>query len=149
VLRHSPDLVIVGFGLNDANMDGAGGEGEFRANLEQIVSQVNLSKAALLLLTPNFMLTRETALIPEQYAHFAERFLMLQSTGILRNYVQTIRELGKTHDIPVADVYKVWEQLEMRGEDVSLMLSNGLNHPTTEMHGLVASLIFNLITTVE
>ena len=46
---------------------------------------------------------------------------------------------------PLADVYAEWKQREADGVDTTALLSNGMNHPTPEMHRLFADKLFDLI----
>ena len=39
-------------------------------------------------------------------------------------------------NIPVADAYRRWEQMAAMGVDTTALLSNGINHPTAEMHDI-------------
>lgn len=145
VLRHDPDLVLIAYGLNDANQ-GAAGLADFAETLAKLVSRVrDESCAGVVLLTPNMMLTRENPAISERYQQLAPSFMRTQRSGILAAYARAIRDIGATLNVPVADVYAAWEQRSINGEDITAWLANGLNHPIRELHALTAGLIFGCI----
>lgn len=146
VLRRSPDLVLVEFGLNDAAGGGLEGLDRFTEAMRTIVGRIrNETKADVVLMTPNMMPTRESDSIPEQYRHLLPAFLRFQSGGVLAAYAQRIREIAAAEGVAVADVYAEWERLAARGEDVTAMLANGLNHPDARGHRLAADLLLAAI----
>ena len=76
VLGHAPDLVIIGFGLNDAYQGGLDGVEVFSATIETMVSRIRAETPAdLALLTPNFMLSAENENIhPSHQGYEATKF---------------------------------------------------------------------------
>lgn len=60
-------------------------------------------------------------------------------------YVQGMRDVAKELDVPVADAYAEWKRMADEGVDTTALLSNGMNHPTPEMHKLFADKLFTLI----
>lgn len=150
VLRHQPDLVIIGFGLNDvtANRDG---HAEFQEKLAAMVARIRReSPADIILLTPNFMNTHpETHCadlsLAEHFAEYSSRFSAIQSGGYLARFAEAIRNVGLQHGIPVADVYREWQRLSLAGINTTDMLANRLNHPVASAHQIAADAIFQLI----
>ena len=145
VLHHSPDLVLIAYGLNDAG-GGFDGVPAFVSTLTSMVTQIrNRTEADIVLLTPNMMLTRDNSAIPERYQSIAPNLMRTQRNGFLRAYAQGIRDVGTSQGVPVADVYAAWEQSATSGEDVTAWLANGLNHPTREKHQLTAQIVFDCL----
>ncbi len=143
VLVHQPDLVTVAFALNDAVL----GQPElFTENLGAIVDRIReRTPADVVLLTPNWMLTRATSRIAACHAEYTELMLRIQVDGVLASYAERVRAVGADKDVPVADVYRAWERLAADGVDTSDMLSNGLNHPNPAGHGIAARELLRVI----
>ena len=47
--------------------------------------------------------------------------------------------------VPVADCYSEWKKLYESGVHTTMLLANRINHPTREMHGLFADMLFKTI----
>jgi len=143
VLPHQPDLVLIGFALNDAAAGGLEGLNAYATALEILVKRTRENtRADIILLTPNMMLHYENNNIPARWKHVTERLLQVQNDGVLAEYAQRMREVGSQNGVAVADVYAAWEEMEKRGIDTTAMLANGLNHPNAAGHKLAAEVIF-------
>ena len=59
-----------------------------------------------------------------------------QKAGDLDAYVDAARRIARRMGVPVADAHAVWNRLEASGVDTTALLSNDINHPPAEMHGL-------------
>ena len=145
VLRYAPDLVLVAFGLNDSSL-GRLGVPRFADTLVRIVGDIrSRTDADVILLTPNFMNTRDGDRVPEVYRSCVEDFIRRQTGGVLAAYAEAVRQVGRANGVAVADVYAAWEDLARRGVDTTGLLSNGLNHPSVEAHRIPAELVMRLI----
>ena len=145
VIRHNPDLVILGFCLNDA-CAGLEKLDCFEQNIRRMVREIRENTAAdMIILTPNFMASVETSRIAEVHKPYAATIIACQNRGVLKVYVERLRELASELEIPLADVYAEWEKLHAAGVDTTALLSNGLNHPDAERQQLIAKTIFTLI----
>jgi len=145
VIRHQPDLVFIGFGLNDSSK-GLEGVAAFKENLRLCVEKITQNtEAAIILLTPNMMCFAETDRIPERWQKAFPTLRDRQVSGVLAVYVEAIRRVGLETDTLVADVYAEWERKRTLGEDTDQLLANGLNHPTREGHRLTADLILKVL----
>jgi lysophospholipase L1-like esterase len=145
VIRHQPDLVLVAFGLNDAC---TGTEDEFKAALNQIVTEVRRqTQADILLLTPSFIATRSTPRIHPDHVNFVETLIRTQIDGKLDRYAEIIRSVAKTNKVLLADVHREWTRLSQTGVDTNLWLINGLNHPDARGHHLAATVVFHTLLT--
>jgi acyl-CoA thioesterase I len=147
VLRHDPDLVIIGFGLNDAARGGLEGVATFKAELAAMIDQVcELTQADLIVLTPNFTLLEVNDNIHPDEAFYAPGLLPLQRGGVIGAYAAAIRDIGQHMNVPIADVYAAWERAAASGTNTDDWLANGLNHPTGTAHSIPARLLVNLIS---
>ena len=145
VIYHHPDLVIVGFGLNDTG-HGRDGLPAFAKTLREIVRRIRAgTDADVILLTSNFMNTRDNSNVADVHRDLVEDFIDRQTSGLVGAYAEAVRDIGRELDVPVADVYAAWEQLADRGVDTTDLLANGLNHPTAEAHRIPAEVIMKLI----
>lgn len=139
VLRYSPDLVVVCFGLNDCHW-GESKICDFEKNLDIIFRSVLDSGAEVIYMTPNMMNTEVSCRIDDpMFAEMAETVMKVQNSGTLEKFQDAAKELCKKYDIPVCDCYAKWKLLEKNGVDTTALLANNINHPTREMHWLFAT----------
>jgi len=147
VIRYLPDLVIIGFALNDSccgieNLD------EYRKAMSTMVNRIRKrTKADVVLLTPNFMNFADSPNVPDEYrkCKLADVFAKIQKGGILKRYAETIREVADEYGANVADTYAAWEELSAAGVDTDALLVNGLNHPVAAAHAIPAELVMRCI----
>lgn len=145
VIRHDPDLVIIGFCLNDSGGDLDGLE-IYSNSIREIITRVrNETNADVILLTPNFMASKDNPNIAEAHQSIKDNLIRRQTSGLLRVYVETLYKIAKAMNVPVADVYAEWQDMENRGIDTTELLVNGLNHPGKDGQKLIADTVFNLI----
>lgn len=145
VLSFHPDLVIVNFALNDS-MGGEAGVEKYAANMREIFRQILSSGAEALLLTPNFMCSYVPhTVVGANLTKIAQEAAKVQNEGILTKYVEAARAAAAELNVPVADAYRRWEKMKEAGVDTTLLLSNGINHPTVEMHDLFVEEIMRTV----
>lgn len=132
VLRYTPDLVIICFGLNDA-MKGLNHLPQFEESLRTTLRIIR-TQSAVVLLTPNMMATHANALVPQPYQEIIDTYITVQTQGILDAYVQTMYMVASEVHVPLADTYRLWKQMEASGIDTTLFLANGINHPFGHAH---------------
>ena len=143
VLRYSPDLVIVGYALNDASVFGRERIGEYEEKLRAIVKKIKTAGAECILLTPNFMNTRVSCHImkDEALVNGAKEFAKMQNDGVLEDFANVIRKVAKEENAALCDVYREWKNAYSAGVDVTDLLSNHLNHPIREAHYFTAFML--------
>lgn len=147
VLSRKPDLVVIAFALNDSmNADVEGGLSQYRAAMEDMIVRVQQSGAECIVQTPNFMCSYVPTAIPEpELREIAAKTVKVQTEGVLAAYVQAAREVAAAHDVPVADAYRLWEQMARNGIDTTALLSNHINHPTREAHDLFVKALLDVM----
>ena len=147
VLCRKPDLVVIAFALNDSmNADVEGGLAQYRAAMEDMIVRVQQSGAECIVQTPNFMCSYVPTAIPEpELREIAAKAARVQKEGVLAAYVQAAREVAAAHGVPVADAYRLWEQMERNGIDTTALLSNHINHPTREAHDLFVKALLDVM----
>jgi lysophospholipase L1-like esterase len=149
VLLLQTDLLLISFGLNDAH-GGLEALDAYKTALQALLDRARSASAAdIILLTPNMMAARDNDNIPARWRRDFERFVQLQTAGVLAAYAQAVREVGEANAVPVADVYAAWEALAARGIDTTAMLANGLNHPDERGHEIAARVLFDVILDEE
>ena len=149
VLHLQPDLLLIGYGLNDSAADEPG-IGTYREAIAALVNRAReATQADIILLSPNMMPMYDNPQIPDNWRHVTQHFLHLQNDGTLAAYAETLRETAGELDVPVADVYMAWEELASRGVDTTAMLINGLNHPNAEGHSIAAKVVMDVIQRYE
>lgn len=147
VIRFSPDLVLVEFGLNDSVNNGLAGLSKFRLTLTEIIRRIKQqTDAEIILLTPNFLATSDNVNVQNEHRQkgWAQKFPRIQNHGIHGQYAQAIRDVGIENDVPVADIYAEWKRLS-DFMDTNTLLVNGLNHPDARGHRIAAETVITVI----
>ena len=140
VFSHSPDLVIVAFGLNDVN-----GSLEDYTNSLKVIFESCLSRGVeAIFMTPNMLNTYVSDRAPAQFKDYARVTAEYQTSGRMDSYMTAAVELARGMGIKVADCYAKWKKLA-ETEDTTALLANAINHPTREMHQLFADTLFDTI----
>ena len=116
VLTRKPDLVIVGFGMNDHNINFVSPK-EFHKNLKSIVKQIKNKTGADVLLYSTFPPN------PEWNA----------SSHSMDKYAEKTKQVAKETKSAYADVYSIWKKVLKRKDPPSL-LNNNINHPNNFGH---------------
>ncbi len=141
VLKFHPDLVLVMFGVNDtADIP------LYRRSLETIFRRLLEEKIPCVFITEHMMNTwfDEENTYPGD-REYAKVTMQLQNGGTMDTVFQEAREAAAKYGVPVCDIYKKWKQLAANGVDVTKLLINGINHPTPEMHTMLAHEVVNTL----
>lgn len=144
VLRFAPDLVVVGFALNDSTR-GREAADDYENDITEIVKKVKSVGSECILLTPNAMCTGVSPHLTEFMSGYAVNFAKIQNDGTLDEYVKRIKAVAERENIPVCDVYDKWKKMISAGVDVTELLANKLNHPIREMHYYTAFMLLQTI----
>lgn len=117
----APDLVLVGFGMNDHNKVEVGGNepAKFKTNLVALVRRIQQEKNADVILFSTFP--------PNENWRFGSHRMAL--------YAQATREAANEAGCAYVDVFSVWEKVRERKDQPSL-LANNINHPNDFGHWL-------------
>lgn len=145
VLRYSPDLTVVAFGLNDCG----GGEEKLPLYLEalrEIFRRLREHGSEVIFLTPNMMNTYVSDDIDcDCLKATAAKTMVREQEGILELYIENAKKLCAEEKVKVCDCYSKWKKLAANGVDTTMLLSNYINHPTREMNWMFA---FGLMETI-
>lgn len=145
VLPFSPDLLVVCFGLNDSNGEEDGIE-TYKDALRQIFRTAREAGIETIFMTPNMMNTDSSKVSPGSILEpLAELFAKRQNEGVFDAYMDAARRVCAEEEIVVCDCYAIWKNMYECGVDTANLLSNGLNHPTKELHFLFA---YELVKTI-
>ena len=145
VLSYHPDLVIVGFALNDST-EGEKGLADYKQAMTEMLSRIRAQGAESIVLTPNAMNTTVSCHLKEKpLVKFAEKFRKIQTEGVLDLYADAAREVAAACGARVCDVYAQWKKMIDAGVNVTELLANKLNHPIRQMHYLTAMMLVECI----
>jgi len=145
VLSYHPDLVVVGFALNDSTK-GVDGLPRYKDAMSEMIRKIIQSGAECIVLTPNAMTTKVSVHLKDKINRkFAELFSGIQNRGILDRYVDTAKEAAAENGAVVCDVYAKWKTMMAAGVDVTELLANKLNHPLRKMHYMTAEMLVETI----
>jgi lysophospholipase L1-like esterase len=118
VLRQKPDLVLIGFGMNDHNREGYGVPLDaFAANLRTMIARIRASTDAEIVLF--------TAFPPNPKWHFGSHNMAA--------YADATERVAREEHCAFADVYHFWMSLAARKKPEDL-LANNINHPNDYGH---------------
>lgn len=141
VLAHDPDLIIVCFGLNDVN----GPLEEYVGALREIFSKCVNAGVDTIFMTPNMLNTRVVEDAPQKWAWYAVETAKMQNEGKMDRYMEAAKATAREMGVSVCDCYAKWKEMEKAGEDITMMLVNRINHPTSELHTLFADELYKMI----
>ncbi len=141
VAPYHPDLVVIGFALNDAGR-GTDGLADYKAALVGLVEKTRAIGAECILLTPNSMNDRVSPSLKNDNLIAAANAFMHVNLDL---YVDTMREVAAVYTVPVCDVYAKWQSWRRAGVNVTELLSNKLNHPVRELHYVTAFLLAEIM----
>ena len=144
VLIHVPDLVIVCFGLNDVN----GSLEDYITSLEQIFEKCQRAGSDVIFMTPNMMNTYVADDTLDKDREYAKKTAEMQNSGKVDRYIYTAVGLAKDMGVAVCDCYSEWKKLS-ETQDITMLLANRVNHPTSEMHKLFADRLYDMIIDKE
>lgn len=141
VPAYKPDLVIVCFGLNDIN----GSVERYTNAIGGIFEKCKAHGFDCVFMTPNMLNTYRSPDAPAPYFEYAQKTADIQTGGQMDTYMQAARDTAAAHGVPVCDAYALWRKMEEDGVDITLLLSNLINHPLPEMHDLFARLLYHTV----
>lgn len=139
ILRFSPDLTVVCFGLNDC-MVGMDYLPQYVEALEKIFTKLKEAGSEVIFMTPNMMNTEVSCHLTEDWIReYAEKTAATQNAGTLDAFVDAAKALCEKMNVPVCDCYAIWKKFSQNGVCVADLLANKTNHPTPQMHWLFAT----------
>lgn len=149
VLAHKPDLVTIGFGINDSAVDVWKGATEsrvsltkYQANLRYFVHTLRAQGASVILLTPNRLAWTEP--LKEMYGK--PPYDPVDPDGfnvVLKRYAEAVRRIAESEDIPLVDSYALFDDLAAKGL-LDRVLLDGM-HPNDLGHRLLCNRLKPLI----
>ncbi len=144
IAKFNPDLVVVGFALNDCCRGGEEYKTVYENSLREIVRKTKAIGAECIMLTPNMMNDKISPHISdERIKKLAASFI----DNLLEDFVSVFKKVANEEGAVICDVYKKWKTLKASGVDITELLSNKLNHPTREMNKMTAySLVETMFT---
>ncbi|UVI29624.1 SGNH/GDSL hydrolase family protein [Paenibacillus spongiae] len=123
VLPLKPDLITIGYGMNDQNKYEHGNGTslmDFERYLRRMIEAIrDHAGSDIVLVTP-----------------CSPNPLWRHTSGQTRDYAAVIRRLGAEYGLGVADVYMVWERELAAGKTPESLLLNNINHPNDYGHYL-------------
>ena len=139
-LNHSPDLMIVCFGLNDVN-----GTLDAYLNALKVIFEKSLAVGCeVIFMTPNMLNTYVADDTHEGIRNYAAVTAEFQNNGKMDEFMYSAIELANSMGVLVCDCYSKWKELS-KTTDTTMLLANRINHPTSEMHHLFADSLYEII----
>ena len=141
VFEYSPDIVVVCLGLNDIFRR----KELYENSLADIFSALREKGVYTIFMTPNMLCEYVTEKVVPSCVKMAQMCCEKQKSGEADGYFDAAKKVCERFGIPVCDVYSKWREMAKSGVDTTLLLSNGINHPTREMHKLFADTLYPMI----
>lgn len=141
VISHKPHICVVNFCLNDLSETVE----EYTAALREIFTRLQAAGISPILLTPSMLNSYVHPDTIPMYRDYAAVTAAWHNSGYMDTYVDAARALARELGVTVADAYAVWKDREAAGMDVTESLSNYINHPTRELHGIFADVLFEAL----
>ena len=139
-LKHSPDLMIVCFGLNDVN-----GALDVYLNALKVIFEKSLTaNSEVIFMTPNMLNTYVANDTKEEIKAYAAVTAEIQTSGKMDKYISEAIKTAEKCSVKICDCYSKWKELS-KTQDTTMLLANRINHPKAEMHHLFADMLFETI----
>lgn len=139
VLRFSPDLTVVCFGLNDS-MAGIDYLPTYIESLTKIFDALKNSGCEVIFMTPNRMNDKVSPkLTVDWMQEYAAKTAQNQNDGILDAFMDAARALCREKQVPVCDCYAIWTKFYENGVNIAEQMANKTNHPLEQLHWLFAT----------
>lgn len=138
VLSHSPDLVIVCFGLNDVN----GTLSDYISALSEIFERCRGIHTVFM--TPNMLNTYVADDTAVRHLEYAKKTAEFQNGGKMDEFMTSAVRLAEDMGVTVCDCYSEWKRMSDTC-DTTQLLANRINHPSKEMHELFADMLYNTV----
>lgn len=116
VLTRKPDIVLVGFGMNDHNINSVSPD-NFYKNLKSIVEQIKTNTNAAVIL----------------YSTFPPNPEWFGSSHTMENYAKITKKIAAETQSSYADVFSIWKKV-LEQKNSSSLLANNINHPNNFGH---------------
>jgi lysophospholipase L1-like esterase len=118
--------------------------------LDEILRQLNNKGIKIILLLPNSVCSKpkvkENNAAFKAYAAMGARFV---KNGTMDGMMDAAKHVAAKHGVPVADAYTKWKEAAKNTSDESSMFANGFNHPSRELHQILADALFRTMTNGE
>ncbi len=156
VLRHHADVVIIQFGINDAAVDvwrtppatlPRISLKQFEENLKHFITAAQSQGAQVILMTPNPM--RWTVRLKTLYGKAP--YAVNEPNGfnrLLVKYAASVRKLANAHQVPLVDIYQVFQDYNKQpNQSIDTLLLDGM-HPNDRGHQIIAKLLVREIAKI-
>ncbi len=136
ILRFSPDLCVVCFGLNDSSVSDID---RYTSSLADIFDRLQEQGVEVVFMTPNMMCTEVSCHIDKPFLRqVAESISQKEIDGTLETFLNAAKEVAKSKNIPVCDCYTKWKTMAAQGVNTTDLLANHINHPIPMMNWMFA-----------
>lgn len=142
VLRYSPDLCVVCFGLNDSTHREEDALLQYENSMSGIFTELHKADIETIFLTPNMMCTDTSCHIKDDVIKgIAKSVAEIQTSGRLEEFLNRAKAIAQDMGIPVCDCYAKWKRLYESGVNINELLANHINHPIPRMNCLFAVML--------
>jgi lysophospholipase L1-like esterase len=157
VLNVKPEVVVIMFGINDAAVDvwkdppadkPRVSLADYRNNLTEMVQALKEQGMRVVLMTSNPLYWSATTLElygkPPYQPEDVDGFNV-----VLRDYITAVREIAKTEDVGLVDVFAAFEAYDAEPKHKPGALSPDGMHPADAGHRIIADLLIEHLTSAD
>jgi len=156
VLAHSPEVVVIQFGINDSFHDNHINPprdkprvplARYVENLSYFIDELSKKKCRVILMTPNSMRwTENLKKVHGKHPYNPDDAGGLNAT--IKPYVEAVRKLAAEKKVDLIDVYAEYEKHAKAQGSTNDLLPDGM-HPNDKGHRLVADKLLELLAKSE
>lgn len=111
-------------------------------SLEQILVRLKDAGIETLLLLPNRMCKVPMSDKKDPYFFLSEINSRMVNNGKMDGMIEAARSVAAKYQVPIADGYARWIELENKGIIGPESYVNGINHPSRELHAELAEILY-------
>lgn len=126
-----------------ALLEGGKPKKAYHYSMDRILTLLKDHNIPALVLTPNRMSLAPIADKSNPAYLLSAINAMLTKFGTMDKMMNIARTVAKAHNVPVADGYVHWKNLEKQGVVTPETYVNGTNHPNRELHQELANVLFD------
>lgn len=121
------------------------GKEAYRYAMSKILDKLEKNQIPAMVMLPNRMSTEQMK-DKENPAYFLSGInAKMVNNGTMDQLMEIAKDVAKVHNVPVADAYTRWKELEKTGVVTNATYVNGTNHPSRELHQELADVLYTAL----
>ncbi len=118
------------------------GKEAYEYSMSAILEQLEKKHIPAMVMLPNRMSTEQIEDKNDSAYFLSGINAKMVKNGTMDQVMDIARKVAKEHNVPVADAYTRWKELEEQGVVTNGTYVNGTNHPSRELHQELAKVLY-------